>query len=1365
MAARGAYTAELRKKVERGYGKEAGRAVYRVKHEYDRTQSSVTEDPLAEFVIDTAATAGVGGIVGAVAKKAGSEGARVVASKLAGAEASAGETAAETGVKTALKRVKAAVKKTPEKIKKAPKAVRKAPKRAKARAKTVGSREQVARGAARARKKPVRSTLAANAVTYPAGVNNTEIGKRANAAATGFLRATEPENLPETAWTTARSLPGAVVAPVALGYSGIVSAATGSTKPFTKEATSQYEGVKQIASDTFSGDPKKAQRAFQKEGAGAFLVGVPALTRTKAYKAARGKAQDISAATRRGIAHSEKLPLVERRNRIRHAPKGVREEVTSKSAKHQQRKKTALDKARGDNPERVKADYHQRHIARPLGRQGAPKGAHILMQAAAEYGFRDQKGLDFILDASNSPRDAQLVALGVWARKHPEVWTSKDVAESLAGMGENSRQLPAAKAGHGERSRRLPQMDVLEIKPPEARSPLAARALGAPKDRLEAHRKVSAIKKLEDNAREQARKRRAQADIVGKGGGKGRWPKNAAQNAARVQADALRREAKQNVADAAALRDRHRALSSVLDRYTHPEADLNAAASRARADGSKKVPYDQGLLREASAEHDAALKRLEQEQGVKLEQPIYTAHRESHGEGLGQSLPHLTVGRKEYMRESAQTPGRQPLAYQDKLDRSFNAYIEGTVHAPRLNAAGKRFMRSVVKQKLPFMKDGKESFIVHNTEEWQQITSPRTEHNSNGGQYDPKHFSRLPLREFKNSIVDPYNLDPTDLGLLGVLDRAVAGKVGTEEPSVIVPTESLKEAHLQVTPNTNALLKLANTGARVANRTILGTSPAWAEAQVVAEAVPLLLAKPKLANPLYTAPLFKEMHDYRKTHPEEALTIQAVAGASPVSAAALRTPADQLEAYIPANDMLARGADALTRGKSARYALSFLKLRALGEFDVRRQNLYREGVVLAEADKRHLEKGLASKGFHKFRDSLAGLFDSQRQLSKRFDTREEMWTWLATTEKGRVELNKLTDYVDNIQGNWTSFTHLERDYAPFTIFYPFLRYSLRWTLWTFPKTHPATAMIAHLFAQANANEIEKIIGHSTFEAGLQPTDEPMRPSDPFTYAFPVAEGASGKEVLTGGSRISPGQSPLQTAIVTGKPGAALGSLNPFLGAVNEAFGGVGPFGDQPTGSRVEDIANNMLRMFAPLRAFGGENVLGVTLPGGGTGSQLSKTFTRVSPSKGQKFYNPVGAQGAAQFGRSQTLAKAVEKKYGDPVPSPFSSPEIIKALFNGPKGNRVDQAQVRKVIREHKGSRVAGDFLSKMEGYAKSQGFTPEQSLALSRMLGGTFLPGVYPKNPSQAGFGPDASAGAAGFGPDANKKKVKAGFGPDARQ
>lgn len=1152
----------------------------------------------AGLAISSLASGGTG-----VGEKAASK--AINAASNAGLAEKALAKVAETPART-VKGIKARATSGAERVRTAPKRIKSAPKRAKRAASTKEGRRAAAKGAGRrAGRHPVRTGYGAAAVS-PVPLPG-EVDKRARAAAEGTFAAITGHP-GETAKTTLRSLPGAITAPAALLAAGGESILHGTPEPLVDTAKEQAKGLGQIASNTFSGNPKKAEEAARKEGSLAFLTPLPAVTRFDPYKRGRRVVREGATTVRRKVAAKG-----EATNRsVRHAPKDVEQNVFATTARREARQKTALIKQRADNPQRVAAAHHESQVIKHISK--APKGSEVALQTLAEYGIGDFKHAALVRE--KGPGDAQLTKALDYVDLHPEVFQSRSFAKALEAVGEASRTAPAALVGKGERARLMQQGDVFGHARPEHMVPPKARGLTTASTREGAWAQLATADKRLTELRRAGRRHFDQAKVL-----KG------------VEREAAMRQGRSLYAAARALRTENKKLYDALDPYTRPGQSIDA---------SKRTAYDSRQLAEYKQKVEAS------RQAAGMAPAIWTHHAEANTAGRGTGMENrfpTNAGRVEHMREGN-------LAKADNLDRSLQGLLRGTVQMPRLRAAGKQFGRDFVQEfKTPFAIDGKQKVVGQGSKDWTSITAPKSKENLNGGQFDPKTWARFPLREWKNAVKDPFTEDSR---LVELLTEAENGKIRGSEPWVLMPREAIREARAQISPEHNIITETANRASRVSSRLLLGTNPAWAIAQIPAEGIPLLMAKPSLLNPVKFVRLERDVQRFKKSHPEEALALQATAGASPLNAAVNRTPLDMQETYTPA--LWDKGARALTRGKTARSVVSFAKLKALGTFDVKRQNEYRTLLAAAEADKR----------FRSWHGSVTGLFDSSARLSNRFKgkSRDELWTWLTKDPKGKKELAKITDYVDNIQGNWTAFTRYERSLAPLAIFYPFLRYSLRWTLWTFPKTHPLTATLAYTLGQANANQLEKLVGG------------PLQ--NPIGYAFPAFQNETGgTDVLPGGSRISPGQSSLTQALATGNPAQILSSANPFIGAGLTAVTGIEPFTGEKAKQQGWAALNALITLPAPARLAG--------LKMGEGQSVASKAFQQYDPNKAKRsLLFPFIPQNGKDFAASERLGKAFDEKYSNPVPS--LPAEIWEAAYN--KDWKLARELRAKRIKSEKGGDV-----------------------------------------------------------------------------
>lgn len=1144
---------------------------------------------------------GAGAVVKGAARGIEEVGLKTIASK--------GSSAAESAVTRAAKSLRSYPARKVAKIKATPARVKAAPSATKRAVATKEGRRAAAQSTARsARRHPVRSGYGAAAISPVPLPGSAD--KRARAFAEGSAKALV-QHPAETLETTGRSLAGAITGPAALLGATASSIKHGTPEPLVNTAEEQVKGVGHIVGQAFSGDTKKAEEAARKEGSLALATPLPALTRLGKYERGRGRIREAAGSARRKVSkRSEEL----NRN-VRHAPPGVEQHVSGVLGRHEHRKQTALLKQRVDNPLRVKRAHHEAAISHAIAK--APEGSHVALQTLAEYGIRGPKGAALV--RHKGPGDKQLTAALDYADAHPEIYKSKDFERALGAVQRAAETAPAALVGKGERARLLGQGDLLGVERPESMVPGGAHGLTHARTRVAAwddlHQRDLQLKALKRQGREKFN----QAKVL-----KG------------LEARRVHDEGKAFYAQARELQRDNKGLYDALSPYTHPDHNI---------DQSKRMVYDDKMLAEYKRQVEGARKQ------AGLAPAIWTHHGPVDQAGSGMVGAYSKAPGVEHMREGT-------LAAGDNLDRSLEGLIRGTVHLPRQREAARQFVRSLTNHfKTPFTIDGKQKFVGQGSKDWNEITKQ-------GGQFDPKSWGRLAYREWKNALNDPYMSEAERSSKLqSLLADAESGKVKGHEPWILMPREAIKEAKAQVNPEQGGVSSLFNTLGRTANRAILGTNPAWEVAQVVAEGIPILLAHPELLNPAKLASIERDIWKYRKQNPEKALELQAMAGATPISGAALRTPGDMQETYTPVQ--WADGAKELTRGKTAREALGFAKLRTLGKIDALRQNEYRTVLMAAEADKR----------FRSWHSSLAGLFDSQARLSRQFKgkSRAELWDWLQHDPKGKAERVKLENYVDNVAGNWTAFSRYERDFAPLAIFYGFLRYSLRWSTWTFPKTHPIMATWAYMLGQANANQIDKLTGEGLHEAGLQKTSQATKPSNPLAYAFPVYSGTGGrKSVLPGGSRISPGQSSLTQALSSGNPAAVLSSANPFLGAGIEALTGVESFTGEKTTkpqgwAALEQITGLSFPARAKLPFLGNQSLSekGLEALGAPERGPASKAYEKLDPGKTLRSgLYPGLPQSAKNFGKTEALSKSFDLKYGKgKIPGPFDNALVTELLY------------------------------------------------------------------------------------------------------
>jgi hypothetical protein len=165
----------------------------------------------------------------------------------------------------------------------------------------------------------------------------------------------------------------------------------------------------------------------------------------------------------------------------------------------------------------------------------------------------------------------------------------------------------------------------------------------------------------------------------------------------------------------------------------------------------------------------------------------------------------------------------------------------------------------------------------------------------------------------------------------------------------------------------------------------------------------------------------------------------------------------------------------------------------------------------------------------------------------------EQASWVADHPKWAT---KYQGYLDDVMGNWSALTKNERVAAQAMIFYPFMRMSLRWTFYAFPKRHPIRAAILYGMGQQNAEQLHKLLhGDPSY----------------FTQWAMVPVDLGGEKKLIDLSRIAPGSNALVEALggsTEGPKGIAAAKVaQPVLAALGTAICGVSPLsGKQEAGS-------------------------------------------------------------------------------------------------------------------------------------------------------------------------------------------------------
>lgn len=401
-----------------------------------------------------------------------------------------------------------------------------------------------------------------------------------------------------------------------------------------------------------------------------------------------------------------------------------------------------------------------------------------------------------------------------------------------------------------------------------------------------------------------------------------------------------------------------------------------------------------------------------------------------------------------------------------------------------------------------------------------------------------------------------------DFQMVGQLEAVRKGEVKGSH-YMIVRKAAMDELVSQLA-NTLVSPKIAKVNRSTAYL-ILGTSPAWAAMQVVAEYGQAAVAQPKLLNPAFVK---KAIDAYRNMDPIKRQELESWTGVT------TRTveKAEDLKLDLKAGDM-----------EAAAHAYSGLEATPYGRFlraiptSIQRVDQWKGGRIRVLATLAKIDSDLNGRA-NRFVYGIGGL---HREMGKALEqmkgkTLTEQANWVASHPKWA---NRYQSYLDDVMGNWSALTKNERVAAQAMIFYPFVRMSLRWTFYAFPKRHPIKAAMLYWLGQQNAQEVHKLLhGDPSYF-----TQWAMVPID-------LGEGKK-KGGFLDLSRIAPGSNALIEALggsSEGPKGIAAAKLaQPALAALGTAIYGVSPLSGKQEGGSGWNALGQMLSL-SPLSRVGGE---------------------------------------------------------------------------------------------------------------------------------------------------------------------------------
>lgn len=354
------------------------------------------------------------------------------------------------------------------------------------------------------------------------------------------------------------------------------------------------------------------------------------------------------------------------------------------------------------------------------------------------------------------------------------------------------------------------------------------------------------------------------------------------------------------------------------------------------------------------------------------------------------------------------------------------------------------------------------------------------------------------------------------------------------------------------------------TFTRLQSKLVLGLSPAWLAWQIPAEFTQAALAGGRrMVTP--------DRQSFADLTPEQRDLFHGImgqppgAGSLPLNMGNRVAPAPpglkwdeySYEGFADVLQVLSR--TPVVRGMSAT-----LRLEPLGYVDQKKARFFRSKLARA-----HIDREL--NGWFSNAPTVFGLTRKATEELRKMPKNEQI-KWLLDEPEGRKALAEVAKYVEEMLGNWSSYTRREQIPASLAFFYPFLRMSTKWLFYSLPKHHPARAALLYQIGAANSAAVKDLIGGDPqflallFQSPLHTRSEgDTGLSDDWIYEpRPMTEKNSPTApTMINTARMNPAGSPLFEAITDLKPATAMNLLQPLIGnAIAGAFG-VDPFTGEP----------------------------------------------------------------------------------------------------------------------------------------------------------------------------------------------------------
>lgn len=379
---------------------------------------------------------------------------------------------------------------------------------------------------------------------------------------------------------------------------------------------------------------------------------------------------------------------------------------------------------------------------------------------------------------------------------------------------------------------------------------------------------------------------------------------------------------------------------------------------------------------------------------------------------------------------------------------------------------------------------------------------------------------------------------------------------------VLVPKASWDEFKLQ-SERVNGLLRGVGKLTRGSAIALLGYNPVWFIMQLGASPMALWASHPNIAKWVKAAREVYQAHKGDTTREWE--NFQSKYGAT--SSAQFDMRNFDSVGMNPNEVRNFKNAAKTARMTWAGKALQVLKEGPFVVGNRKYEGWVRDIGAMLEMDRMIAEARRPQ--FHRYAHSVADLHESVWAQIKQMDgmSPSERVKFL-NSEKGQFAAREMQRRVDDAIGNWSAMTHAERQAAAVLMFYPFLRFSIRWAMYAFPKNRPLTYAAALNASQANAMQVDQL---------TQEGSQAKTPGWSTAYGqIPITDNF-GVDL----SRMNPASNAI-TDILTGDRGPLQSVTAPFTPAVGitaSALAGQDPFTGEPTD---QSIAQTVGEGFANL---------------------------------------------------------------------------------------------------------------------------------------------------------------------------------------